>query len=215
MKETAIINYGSGNIFSLTNALDHVGVANVLVSTPEDLDRYDQMILPGVGAFSGCMDKLHEKQFTSAIQIFVEAGKKTLGICVGMQMLFDKSFEFGESQGFGFLPGNVEKIPTANAKNMPITVPHVGWRKIEICEAASGISGVGQVFAQLDASHEYYFVHSFSAKPEIHTDLIATADYTGVSIAAVVGRGHLLGLQFHPEKSGEAGLELLKRWAEF
>jgi glutamine amidotransferase len=215
MKETAIINYGSGNIFSLTNALDHVGVANVLVSTPEELDRYDQMILPGVGAFSDCMDKLHEKQFTSAIQTFVEAGKKTLGICVGMQMLFDKSFEFGESQGFGFLPGNVEKIPTVNAKNMPITVPHVGWRKIEICEVTSGITGVGQVFAQLDASHEYYFVHSFSAKPEIHTDLIANANYNGVSIAAAAGRDHLLGLQFHPEKSGEAGLELLKRWAEF
>ena len=215
MKETAIINYGSGNIFSLTNALDHVGVPNVLVSTPEDLGHYDQMILPGVGAFSGCMDKLCEKQFVPAIQTFVEAGKKTLGICVGMQMLFEKSFEFGECQGFGFLPGYVEKVSTANAINMPVTVPHVGWRKIEICEAASGITGVGQVFAQLDASHEYYFVHSFSAKPEIHTDLIATADYNELSIAAAVGRDHLLGLQFHPEKSGEAGLELLKRWAEF
>jgi len=214
MKETAIINYGSGNIFSLTNALDHVGVPNVLVSTPEDLDSYDQMILPGVGAFSDCMDKLHEKQFTSAIQTFVEAGKKTLGICVGMQMLFDKSFEFGESQGFGFLPGNVEKIPTANAKNMPITVPHVGWRKIEICEAALGMTGVDQVLAQLDARNEYYFVHSFCAKPEIHSDLIATTDYNGVSIAAAVGRDNLLGLQFHPEKSGEAGLGLLKKWAE-
>ena len=215
MTTTAVINYGSGNIFSLTNALDHVGVKNILITSPDDLAAFDQVVVPGVGAYSSCMDKLRDTGFDKAIKDYVGTGRKTLGICVGMQVLFDRSFEFGDHLGLGFLPGVVDKIPSQNAAGDPVTVPHIGWQKISISIGTDQQGSVAKVLTELDSDQDYYFVHSYTAKPDVEGDLLAVADYSGISIAAAAGRGNLLGLQFHPEKSGEAGLELLKQWAAF
>ena len=215
MTKTGIIDYGSGNIFSLVNALNHIGVTNRLISSVDELQATDQIIVPGVGSFSACMNSLQSAGFVEALKPYVKSGKKVLGICVGMQILFDKSSEFGEHAGFGVFSGNIERISSTRKDGRSVIVPHVGWKKLLLNQFANFSAGTSQIFDEIDSDQEYYFVHSYSAKPLDQNELVAVACYEDQKISAAVGRGNILGLQFHPEKSGEAGLTLLKKWANF
>lgn len=194
---TAIIDYGAGNLFSVKNALDFLGIENKITNKAEDLRAADRLILPGVGAFPDAMRMLNESGLVGVIK--QEAQKKPLlGICLGMQMLFEKSFEFAETEGLGLIKGSV-KLMTPNN----LAVPHMGWNELELNNPCK----------LLEKGGEYvYFVHSYAADCP-NENVSAYCDY-GMKVPALVYSGNVYGAQFHPEKSGEAGLAMLKRFAE-
>lgn len=195
----AVIDYGAGNLKSVTKALDHLGYANTIVSRPEELEAADGMILPGVGAFPMCMAALRKSGMDQAI--LQQAGKKPLlGICLGMQMLLDSSTEMGGDQGLGLIPGTVEKIET-NLK-----LPHIGWNSLNIVNPDPLTAG-------LSDGDYVYFVHSFCAKVKNSEDLALTTDY-GTTVTAMIARGNVFGCQFHPEKSGPVGMTILRHFGE-
>ena len=195
----AVIDYGAGNLKSVTKALDHLGYANTIVSRPEELETADGMILPGVGAFPMCMAALRKSGMDQAI--LQQAGKKPLlGICLGMQMLLDSSTEMGGDQGLGLIPGTVEKIET-NLK-----LPHIGWNSLNIVNP-------NPLTAGLSDGDYVYFVHSFCAKVKNPEDLALTTDY-GTTVTAMIARGNVFGCQFHPEKSGPVGMTILRNFGE-
>lgn len=195
----AVIDYGAGNLKSVTKALDHLGYANTIVSRPEELETADGMILPGVGAFPMCMAALRKSGMDQAI--LQQAGKKPLlGICLGMQMLLDSSTEMGGDQGLGLIPGTVEKIET-NLK-----LPHIGWNSLNIVNP-------NPLTAGLSDGDYVYFVHSFCAKVKNSEDLALTTDY-GTTVTAMIARGNVFGCQFHPEKSGPVGMTILRHFGE-
>ncbi len=195
----AVIDYGAGNLKSVTKALDHLGYANTIVSRPEELETADGMILPGVGAFPMCMAALRESGMDQAILQQAEK-KPLLGICLGMQMLLDSSTEMGGDQGLGLIPGTVEKIET-NLK-----LPHIGWNSLNIVNA-------NPLTAGLSDGDYVYFVHSFCAKVKNSEDLALTTDY-GATVTAMIARGNVFGCQFHPEKSGPVGMTILRNFGE-
>lgn len=195
----AVIDYGAGNLKSVTKALDHLGYANTIVSRPEELELADGMILPGVGAFPMCMAALRKSGMDQAI--LQQTGKKPLlGICLGMQMLLDSSTEMGGDQGLGLIPGTVEKIET-NLK-----LPHIGWNSLNIVNP-------NPLTAGLSDGDYVYFVHSFCAKVKNSEDLALTTDY-GTTVTAMIARGNVFGCQFHPEKSGPVGMTILRNFGE-
>lgn len=193
----AIIDYNAGNIFSVKNALDFLGFECALTSDPEIIASADAIILPGVGAFPAAMQMLNASGLTEII--CTEARKKPfLGICLGMQLLFERGFEFGETAGLGLIPGYVGKI-----EEKDLIVPHMGWNQLEIMQKSP----------LLGQSSYVYFVHSYKAFCA-DGNIIASCGY-GSRIPALVTDGHtVFGAQFHPEKSGAAGLEILKRFGE-
>ena len=195
----AVIDYGAGNLKSVTKALDHLGYANAIVSCPEELERADGMILPGVGAFPMCMAALRKNGMDQAILRQAEK-KPLLGICLGMQMLLDSSTEMGGAQGLGLIPGTVEKIKT------DLKLPHIGWNSLNIVNA-------NPLTAGLSDGDYVYFVHSFCARVKRPEDLALTTDY-GTTVTAMVGQGNVFGCQFHPEKSGPVGMTILKNFGE-
>lgn len=195
----AVIDYGAGNLKSVTKALDHLGYANTIASRPEELETVDGMILPGVGAFPMCMAALRKSGMDQAI--LQQAGKKPLlGICLGMQMLLDSSSEMGGDQGLGLIPGTVEKIET-NLK-----LPHIGWNSLNVVNP-------NPLTAGLSDGDYVYFVHSFCAKVKNSEDLALTTDY-GATVTAMIARGNVFGCQFHPEKSGPVGMTILRNFGE-
>lgn len=197
---TVIIDYGAGNLFSVQNALNYLGAENMISRSSEDIIAADRLILPGVGAFPDAMKMLDEAGLTEVIK--AEAGKKPLmGICLGMQMLFDKSYEFGETKGLGLIPGTVELMRPEN----DLVIPHIGWNALEKNVPCPLLDNT-------DEGEYVYFVHSFAAV----TDSANTAAYCdyGMKVPALVFSGNVYGCQFHPEKSGKTGLAILKRFTE-
>lgn len=194
-----IIDYGAGNLFSVQNALNFLGVENNISSKVEDINSADKLILPGVGAFPDAMKMLDEAGLTEVIK--EQAKKKPLmGICLGMQMLFDKSYEFGETEGLGLIPGTVELMHPEN----DLVIPHIGWNSLEKNEPCKLLKSVN------DGDY-VYFVHSYAAVTD-SKNVAAYCDY-GMKVPALVMSGNVYGCQFHPEKSGKTGLGILKTFA--
>ena len=197
MGYTAIVDYGAGNLMSVTNALNYLGCENIITSKVEELELAERIILPGVGAFPAAMACLRKNGLENEVKKQAEK-KPLLGICLGMQMLFDVSYEIEKCSGLGLIPGEIRKINT----NMKL--PHIGWNSLNIkndCRLLEGIEDGTYV----------YFVHSFCAEVKNPENLIAVADY-GVEVAGIAARGNVFGCQFHPEKSGEAGLLILRNF---
>lgn len=194
-----IIDYGAGNLFSVQNALNFLGVENNISSKVEDIISADKLILPGVGAFPDAMKMLDEAGLTEVIK--EQSKKKALmGICLGMQMLFDKSYEFGETEGLGLILGTVELMHPAN----DLVIPHIGWNSLEKNEPCKLLESVN------DGDY-VYFVHSYAAVTD-SKNVAAYCDY-GMKVPALVMSGNVYGCQFHPEKSGKTGLGILKTFA--
>lgn len=194
-----IIDYGAGNLFSVQNALNFLGVENNISSKVEDIISADKLILPGVGAFPDAMKMLDEAGLTEVIK--EQSKKKALmGICLGMQMLFDKSYEFGETEGLGLIPGTVELMHPAK----DLVIPHIGWNSLEKNEPCKLLESVN------DGDY-VYFVHSYAAVTD-SKNVAAYCDY-GMKVPALVMSGNVYGCQFHPEKSGKTGLGILKTFA--
>jgi imidazole glycerol-phosphate synthase subunit HisH len=198
----AIIDYGMGNLYSVSKALERMNVDYVISNEESVLDQADGYILPGVGAFKDAMAILNETGLTLYIQKIVESGKPLLGICLGMQLLFEESEENGLTKGLSLLPGKVVKIPE-NVNGEKLKVPHMGWNDLQIKNDSPLLAGIDHGYA--------YFVHSFYVDSEQTDALLATAQY-GVDVTAVVGKDNVYGTQFHPEKSSELGLAILKNY---
>ena len=194
---TAIIDYGAGNLFSVKNALDYIGAESVVTKDPDTLRKADKLILPGVGAFADAMRMLGETELIPVIKEQSEK-KPLLGICLGMQMLFDKSFEFGETEGLGFIPGTVELMTPPD-----LLIPQIGWNRLLYNEKCGLLDGLGD-------EPYVYFVHSYAAKCDSRY-VAAYTDYGG-NVPACVFSGNVYGCQFHPEKSGETGLKILRNF---
>jgi glutamine amidotransferase len=202
----AIVDYGVGNLRSVQKALERVGATAIVSGEPAALEAARGIVLPGVGAFGDGMANLRARSLVAPLLRQVEAGKPLLGICLGMQLLFDESEEMGIHPGLGLLPGRVVRFAEDELR-----VPHVGWNQLRfaICDLRFTIGGL--VAGIADGAYAY-FVHSYYAMPEEPGDVLATTEY-GVEFASVVGRGKVWGAQFHPEKSQEVGLQLLANFA--
>ena len=199
MSYIAIVDYGAGNLMSVHNSLDFLGYENKIAASPAVIEQAAGVILPGVGAFPDAMDALHASGLTDAV---LEAAREKpfLGICLGMQMLFEESDEVRPCKGLGLLPGRIERIQTG------LKLPQIGWNALDILRPNAMTEGVQQ-------GGYVYFVHSFMAVPAEEGDLAAVTDY-GARVPAMVARGNLFGCQFHPEKSGKVGLAMLKNFAK-
>ena len=199
----AIVDYGVGNLFSLECSLNAIGAEVVITADPEILKKADQVLLPGVGAFEDAAKKLRATGLDIVIKDLAAAGKPLLGICLGMQMLFEKSYEYGEHKGLGFIKGSVK--PIRDVVSADLKIPHIGWNPL-IFKTPSPL------FKNIKEGDCVYFVHSYYAT-ECEGAVIATTEY-GAELTAAVANKNVFGCQFHPEKSGEVGLNILRGFCE-
>lgn len=194
----AVIDYGAGNLRSVLHALKHLGVENMqLVRSPQELEGAEKIILPGVGAFGASMEQMHKQELVEPVRQAVADGIPYLGICVGMQMLFDVGEEMGEHAGMGILEGRVVRFPNFEDRK----VPHMGWNQLNIHRES-------ELVANLSEENYTYFVHSYYCAPDNPDDIVASVDYGG-DFTAIVQRDNIYGVQFHPEKSQNTGLQIL------
>ena len=199
----AIIDYGVGNLFSLRSSLRKIGADTVVTADPAVLAKADKLILPGVGAFADAAQKLRDSGLDEVIRTEAAAGKPIMGICLGMQMLFEKSFEYGEHTGLGLLKGSV--VPMEGVIPEKLKIPHIGWNALHFRRES-------KLFKYIKEGDCVYFVHSFYAS-DCEDSVIATAEY-GAALTAAVEQGNIMGCQFHPEKSGDVGLNILRAFCE-
>ena len=206
----AVIDYGVGNLYSVEKALKFVGGEVKVTSSAADLKDADKLVLPGVGAFGDCMKNLKATGLIPTILEQVLIHKPLLGICVGLQILFEKSEESPNVKGLGIFKGEIKKIRAGNLK-----IPHMGWNSIEIGRKDNLIKfGASKLLKGLEGKNYFYFVHSYHAAPSNADIVTATADY-GEKVTAAVELGNIFATQFHPEKSGDVGLKVLKNFVEF
>lgn len=199
MTSIAIIDYGVGNLRSVEKAFGATGVDAIITGDPEELRRASHLVLPGVGAFAACMNALKEHGLIELVRERVANGVLLLGVCVGMQLLFEESDEFGRTEGLGFLKGRVRRFSN------DLVVPHVGWNQINQRRE-------NPLFAGVADNAFCYFVHSYFCEPADESVIIGVTDY-GVNYASVVAQGNVCGVQFHPEKSQAVGLKMLSNFA--
>ncbi len=197
----AIIDYGVGNLFSLTSSFKAIGEDVIITSDVEIIKKADKLILPGVGAFGDASKKLFDSGLDKIVIEEVKKGKPLLGVCLGMQMLFDKSYEYGEYNGLGLISGKVVFIDLPNEYK----IPHIGWNALRFKKQSP-------ILKYINENDFVYFVHSYHAV-DCENSVVATTEY-GTEITAIVQTGNVYGCQFHPEKSGDVGLKILKAFAE-
>ena len=202
----AIVDYGVGNIFSLYSSFKYIGAEVVLTSDPDEIKKADKIILPGVGAFADAAKKLRESGLSDVVVDEVKKGKPLLGICLGMQMLFERSFEYGEHEGLGLIKGDIVSMEGVVPVNYKI--PHIGWNGLHFPKDKEKSS----IFKYIHEEDCVYFVHSFFGA-NCESSVIATTEY-GAELTAAVADKNVYGVQFHPEKSGEVGMKILKAFCE-
>ena len=199
---TGIVDYGLGNLHSVNNALIYIGEESVISSDKDVLSKCDRLILPGVGAFPDAMKRLYELDFVDFLRDYAK-DRPLLGICLGMQLLFDKSYEYGQHEGLGLIRGNI--IGMEGTIPSELKIPHIGWNALHLV-------GEHPLWKYIKNGDFVYFVHSFYGT-DCARSVIATAEY-GRELTAAVAQGNVMGCQFHPEKSGEVGLNILKAFCE-
>ena len=207
----SIVDYGSGNLFSVVRAFEHVGAEARLAQDAAAIEAAERLVLPGVGAFADGMAGLSERGLVEPIRRFAASGRPLLGICLGMQMLATSSEEFGEHAGLGIIPGRVVPIPAQDVDGRSQKIPHIGWADLQPWQARGWADSPLQDLIQGDA---VYLVHSFHFVPDDAQDGLAVCGYGGHRITAAVRSGGTVGCQFHPEKSGEVGLRVLRRFLQ-
>lgn len=196
----AIVDYGMGNLRSVQKAFEFLGVPAMITDQPEDVERAERVVLPGVGAFGDAMRNLRQAGLVDPIAKAISEGRPFLGICLGLQLMFSESEEMGRHRGLDVLPGKVCRFPEGER------IPQIGWNQIHIRRDTTLLDGVP------DGAF-FYFVHSYYVAPDREVDAVATTDY-GIDYVSIAGHGRAFGVQFHPEKSQDAGLKILKNFAE-
>ena len=199
----AVVDYGVGNLFSLQCSLKKIGAQAVVTDDENIIRAADRIILPGVGAFGDAVKKLHESGLFEVVIDEAKRGKPLMGICLGMQMLFEKSYEYGEYDGLGLLNGEI--VPLKGEIPQNLDIPHMGWNALSLDKNCP-------LFKYIEDGDCVYFVHSYFAT-NCDSSVVATAEY-GIPVTAAVGKGNIFGCQFHPEKSGDVGLKILKAFCE-
>jgi len=199
----AIVDYGVGNLYSLEQSFQAIGAKVVVTADPDLLHKADKILLPGVGAFGDAARKLRESGMAEAVLEQAAAGKPLMGICLGMQLLFDRGYEYGEHEGLGLIHGEVRPICEVIPKDLKI--PHMGWNALNFTRES-------KLFSKIQNGDYVYFVHSYYAA-NCQEATIATAEY-GAPLTAAVEKDNVFGCQFHPEKSGKVGLEILRAFCE-
>lgn len=202
----AIMDYGVGNIFSLYSSLKYIGADACLTKNPDDLKKADKLILPGVGAFADAALKLETSGLKDALINEVKNGKPLLGICLGMQLLFETSYEYGVHKGLGLIKGDI--MPIADDISNKLKIPHIGWNKLEFTQKGYK----SEIFKNINSGDFVYFVHSYYAK-NCAESVTATCEY-GANLTASVQNNNVYGTQFHPEKSGKTGLKILEAFSQ-
>ena len=199
----AIVDYGVGNLFSLVSSLRAIGENAIVTSDKNEILNADRLILPGVGAFEDAIKKLRDSGLDKTLYEFASTGKELMGICLGMQLLFEKSYEYGEHEGLGLLKGEI--CPIKNDVPATLKIPHIGWNALKFTKKHP-------LFRYIEDGSCVYFVHSYYAKG-CEDSIIASAEY-GTDVCAAVAKGNIMGCQFHPEKSGAVGINILKAFCE-
>ncbi len=199
----AIIDYGVGNLFSLRSSFAAIGEDAVVTSDESTIRNAEKILLPGVGAFEDAVRKLRDSGLDKVLLECASQGKPILGICLGMQMLFERSFEYGEHRGLGLIEGDI--LPFKDQIPAELSIPHIGWNRLELEKKDSPL------FKYINEGDHVYFVHSYFAEV---TDCTAAKSEYGINFTAAVQKGNIFGCQFHPEKSGEVGLNILKGFCE-
>jgi glutamine amidotransferase len=210
MKSAVVIDYGIVNLKNIIRGFEYVGAQVESSIDPDHVVKADRVILPGVGAFESGMNELQALGLDEAVKFVAKAGRPVLGICLGMQMLLDESSEHGLHKGLGLIPGSVEPIPTEEEGERKRKIPHIGWNSLYRPSYAR--SWMGSCLNNTQQGTFCYFVHSFMAVPVCTNDVLAQCMYQGQSVTAAINRENITGLQFHPERSGPAGLEILSRF---
>jgi len=200
----AIVDYGVGNLFSLSSSFLAIGADVTVTSDPDTIKAAEKIVLPGVGAFEDAVAKLRSSGLFELVKREAESGKPLLGICLGMQLLFERSYEYGVHEGLGLIPGEIR--PLSDVLEDSLKIPHIGWNSLTLKGEKSPI------FKYVNDGDFVYFVHSYYGT-NCEESVIATAEY-GINITAAVAKGNIYGCQFHPEKSGEVGLSILRAFCE-
>ena len=208
MNKIIIIDYGLCNLRSIDNAFNHLGIPAIITKNPESLLDADHIVLPGVGAFKDGMTGLNAAGFIAPLKETASQGKIIIGICLGMQMLLTESHEFGKHQGLGFIDGVVKPFESVKeGNNYTIKVPHVGWNNINMLN-----NWENTPFSSIEINDQMYFVHSFFCETDSEDNVLATTKYGPYEFQSVIKKGNIYGCQFHPERSGEKGMQILKRF---
>ncbi|MDM5335009.1 imidazole glycerol phosphate synthase subunit HisH [Ureibacillus composti] len=202
-----VIDYGMGNLFSVEQALKRLNCEVIVSSDETELDSADAIILPGVGAFPDAMKRLSETNLDEYIRKVKDSNKPLLGICLGMQLLFEEGEEVAPTKGFGFFKGKISRFSGETSEGVAYRVPHMGWNTLEFSSTPNWLEG-----KEFPESRHVYFVHSFYAANIDPEQLVASADYYDMNVPGIVQSGSVTGMQFHPEKSGEFGVFLLEQW---
>lgn len=209
-KHVLVVDYGVGNLLSVCRAFEACGAVAELSGNPVRIAAAERVIVPGVGAFGDCMGELRKRDLVKPIMDYVASGAPVLGICVGMQMLMQIGEEFGEHEGLGIVPGRVRAIPGTRGDGTPHKIPHIGWSELD--KPSSETDWNGTILEGIAPGSTCYFVHSFTAEPTDDRYRLADCDYHGRRISAALRAGNVSGTQFHPEKSGETGLRILRNF---
>lgn len=208
-KKATILDYGMCNLLNVARAFEYCGFDVEISEDPQSSISAERLVVPGVGAFAKSMDELKSRGCDDAIHRFIQSGRPFLGICVGMQMLFDGSDEFGETDGLGILAGRVVKVPSTTVSGERQRVPHIGWNHLERPEHGGGWE-MSMLTTVANSHPAVYFVHSFAAQPLDDSIRLADALYGGHRLCAAVKKDNVMATQFHPERSGPAGLEMIR-----
>lgn len=207
-----ILDYGVGNLYSVQRAFEVCGASDICVSSDPDVVRNaDRLVLPGVGAFADGMQGLRDRGLDQAICEFANSGRPLLGICLGMQMLATSSEEFGEHAGLDLVPGKVHPIPSTDMEGADLKIPFIGWSHLD---CPPEFNWNGSILESLNRKQAVYLVHSFQFLPKNHCNMFGTYQYGGHNITAAIAKNNIIGLQFHPEKSGHIGLKILAKFLQ-
>ena len=212
MMSTVVIDYGIVNLKNILRGFEYIGVPIESAVDPDQVLKADRVILPGVGAFASGMNELRTRGMDEAIKCIANIGRPVLGICLGMQMLLDSSIEYGQHQGLGLIPGSVVPIPTNSVGMGRRKIPHIGWNALRYPSHAS--SWKNSCLNRASEGSFFYFVHSFMVVPENSSHILAQCIYEGLPVTAAIKKDNITGLQFHPERSGPIGLEILHEFMD-
>ena len=205
-----VVDYGIGNVFSVTRAFENIGAEVTLTSDPELIAVADRLVLPGVGAFGKAADRLRELGHDQAISQQMSSGRPFLGICVGMQLLMETGSEFGDYDGLGLLRGEVNQMSFLDEQQNPTRIPQIGWYPLKQPKGNTETPWDKTPLQNCTPNSAFYFVHSFAVEPENEDEVLALVDYAGNDVVAAVRKDNVIGVQFHPERSGPDGLTVLR-----
>jgi len=205
MKKVTIIDYGMSNLLSISRAIEKLGTEVIVTADADEIAIADQLILPGVGSFYEGMGELVKRNIPEAIHKFISTGKPFLGICLGMQMMLGEGTEVNQTKGLDIIPGKVLPLPEKNKEGIPNKIPHIGWSSVNYNSQKSS-----SILENFKNSFYMYFVHSYYALPDLSIHSAAVTDFNDMTFTCIINKDNAWGTQFHPEKSGEQGLELLK-----